>query len=174
MGAGKTTLLNEFKENHLGFECLDLDFTIAKDLNVTSLNLGAWIEANGFLAFRELESAKLKCLLRDPRSMVIALGGGSLSNEILTLIKEEKEAYLVFLDTELEVCLERIKHDANRPLLKLPTEELIKLYQQRRVNFIQSHLILGSDQRKEIVGLESLVHNLLNANQMRKQDREKG
>ncbi len=161
MGAGKTTLLNQFKENDLGFECLDLDFTIASDLNLTSLNLGAWIESHGFLAFRDLESAKLKYLLKDPQSMVIALGGGSLSSENLTLIKSERETYLVFLDTELDVCLERIKHDANRPLLKLPREEIVKLYEQRRVNFMQSHLIVGRTQLKEIVGLDSLVHNLL-------------
>lgn len=162
MGSGKSTLLKKFMPNNLGFDCIDLDHAIAADLNIRAERLGDWILQNGFPTFRDRENAKLKKLLRHEQSLVIALGGGSLNPQILEMIYNDPETYLVFIDTPLDVCLERIKNDPTRPLSNLSHEELNKLYQTRRIDYLEADLALSEAQIKEIDGLASLVHNLLN------------
>jgi len=148
--------------NVLGFDCVDLDHAIAVDLNIRAERLGEWILQNGFPAFRDKENAKLKKLLRHEQSQVIALGGGALNPQILEMIYNDPETYLVFVDTPLDICLERIKNDPTRPLANLSPDELKKLYETRRIDYREADLALSEAQIKEIDGLASLVHNLLN------------
>lgn len=162
MGSGKSTLLKKFTPNTLGFDCIDLDHAIAADLNIRAERLGEWILQNGFPLFRDREKSKLKSLLRHQNSLVIALGGGALNPEILEMIHNDLETYLVFVDTPLEICLERIKNDPIRPLSNISPDELKKLYQTRRIDYLKADLVLSETQIKEIDGLGSLVHNLLN------------
>lgn len=164
MGAGKTTLLSKFEHNQMGFDCVDLDGQIASDLNISPHKLGDWIENFGFPLFRKKEDDLLKNLLNQKRSMVIALGGGALSAEILNVIHKNPDYKLVFLNTSFDTCLERIKNDKLRPLAKLDPIELKKLYDERYVIYSQADLILSQSDIKEIEGLDSLVHNLLSMN----------
>ena len=162
MGAGKSTMLKKFMSNKLGFDCIDLDHAIAADLNIRPERLGEWILANGFPEFRDKERTKLMRLLNHPASMVIALGGGALSADILAILQNNIENYLVFVDTPLEVCLSRIKDDPERPLAQISEAELKKLYEERRKVYLEADLALSEDQIKEIDALEALVHNLHN------------
>lgn len=146
--------------NKLGFDCIDLDHAVAADLNIRPERLGEWILASGFPAFRDKEKSKLKKLLNHPADLVIALGGGALNQDILSTISHHIDSYLVFVDTSLEVCLERIKDDPERPLAQISKEELKKLYEERCQDYRQADLILSEEQIKEIEGLEALVHNL--------------
>lgn len=160
MGAGKSTLLKKFQANKLGFDCIDLNHALAVDLRTRPERLEEWILENGYPQFRDLERSKIKMLLRHSGSMVIALGAGTLTKEILELIDRESECKLVFLDTSFEVCLDRIKDDPTRPLSKMPPSELKKLYDQRRVDYLHADLVLEESEIKEIEGLGTLVHNL--------------
>ncbi|MFA6236487.1 MAG: shikimate kinase [Bacteriovorax sp.] len=162
MGAGKSSLLRKFMPNNLGFDIIDLDHAVAADLNIRSERLGEWIMKNGFPMFRDKEKAKLKKLLYGPQDMVIALGGGSINQEILDSLNNNPDYYLVFLDIPLESCLARIKGDPERPLSQLPPDEMKKLYESRRKDYLQADLVLGEQEIKEIEGLGALVHNLLN------------
>lgn len=160
MGSGKSSFLKKLEPNSLGFDCIDLDHAIANDLRIRPERLGEWILENGFPLFRDKEKSKIKELLRHPQSMVIALGGGSLNPETLSLIKSSSDCKMVFLDMPFEICLERIKADSNRPLLVMPLNELKKLYDSRRTDYLKADLVLNEQEIKEIEGLESLVHNL--------------
>lgn len=161
MGAGKSTLLRKFFGNDLGFDCIDLDDALSVQLNIRPERLGEWILANGFPLFRDLEKTKLKSLLRNKNSLVIALGGGSLSPDILKLIESDPSEYkLVFVDTPFHVCLARIKDDPKRPMAQIPLEELKKLFESRRKDYLRASLILTEEEIKGIEGLGTLVHNL--------------
>lgn len=162
MGAGKSTLLKKFMSNDLGFDCIDLDHAIAADLNIQPSRLGEWILQNGFPLFRDKEKTKLKGLLNHQNSLIIALGGGSLNPEIIKTIHNNPECYLVFVDTSLEICLERIKDDPTRPLTKISPAELEKLYETRRIDYLAADMVLSETEIKGIEGLDCLVHNLLN------------
>ena len=160
MGAGKSTLLRKFRPNNFGFDCIDLDDAVALDLRIRPERLGEWILQNGFPRFRDLEKRKLKSLLKHDISMVIALGGGSLNPEILKLIEDDSECKLVFLDTPFDLCLARVKDDQTRPMSKIPLEELKKLFESRRKDYLSANLVMSESDIKEIEGLETLVHNL--------------
>jgi shikimate kinase len=160
MGSGKSTLLAKFYRNSLGFECLDLDEVLAKSLGIDQKQLGDWIEKNGWEKFRRIESAKIAELLISDRKLVIALGGGTLNRELVESIKNNPQLFLIHLDVTLETCLERIKGDQNRPLLKMNLTELESIYNSRCEIFSLADLTLSSDDIKSIDGLETLVHNL--------------
>ena len=160
MGSGKSTLLRKFQPNQLGFDCIDLDDALAVELRIRPERLGEWILENGFPLFRDLERRKLKTLLNYNASLVIALGGGALSPDIVRIIQNDTECKLVFLDTSFDVCLERIKGEPTRPLAQLPLEELKKLFEERRREYQEADLVLDESEIKEIEGLATLVHNL--------------
>lgn len=160
MGAGKSTFLKKFVPNKLGFDCIDLDHALANDLGIHPDRLGEWIMTNGFPLFRDKEKTKIKELLGHSGDMIIALGGGSLNPEILSLVKKHSDYKMIFLDTPLKVCLERINSDANRPMAMFPESELVKLYELRRSDYLLADLILTDSEIKEIEGLDRLVHNL--------------
>ena len=160
MGAGKSTMLAKFNPNSLGFECLDLDDEIASRLGLEKEKLGNWIEQNGWEKFRKIESQCLQELLVLNQNLVIALGGGALTKELVFKIKNNPEIYLVHLDVPLEICLDRTMGDLNRPMLKLNKAEIESLYQKRHEIFSQAHLSLSFEEIKLIEGLETLVHNL--------------
>jgi shikimate kinase len=160
-GAGKSTFLKKFEGNTLGFDCVDLDHALSLDLGLHPDRLGEWILQNGFPLFRDKEKTKLGELLRHPQSLVIALGGGTLTDDVVRLIKETPGCKMVFLDTPYEICHQRILNDRNRPLSNLPEAELKKLYETRReVSRKLADLTLSPENTKEIVTLSSLVHNL--------------
>lgn len=160
MGSGKSTMLGKFNPNSLGFECFDLDDEIAISLGIEKDKLGNWIEQNGWEKFRKIESQCLQKLLELNEKLVIALGGGALSKELVFDIKNNPEIYLVHLDIPLEICLNRTMEDLNRPMLKLNKAEIESLYQKRYEIFSQAHLSLSIEEIKLIDGLETLVHNL--------------
>ena len=160
MGAGKSTLLRKLQSNDLGFDCIDLDDAIAVDLRIRPERLGEWILKNGFPLFRDHEKIKLKKLLRHEGSLVIALGGGSLTPEIMNYLHTDSDCRLIFLDVSFEVCLSRIKGDKTRPMAQISEEELKRLFESRRKDFFKADLVIDEDQIKEIEGLGTLVHNL--------------
>jgi shikimate kinase len=160
MGAGKSTLLAKFDQNSLGFECLDLDVVLSKKLGIAPDMLGSWVEQNGWEKFRKFESDSLLELTLLNKDLVIALGGGTLTGEMLNHLQKQAGTYLIHLDVPLEVCLNRVKGDLNRPLLKMKLAELENLYKARHEYFSQAHLSLTSEEINLIDGLETLVHNL--------------
>lgn len=159
-GAGKTTFLKKLQGNPLKYQFFDLDEQIARELKIPENQIGDWITANGIKFFRDIELASLKSTLSHSSDVVLALGGGALSDEALSFIRQDSQAKLVFLDTEFLVCHQRISGDSNRLLSKISVEQLKIIYQERRVNYLKADLILSEKQTKEIEGLESLLHNL--------------
>ena len=162
MGAGKSFWLLDLKKQSgaSGFLFLDLDQEIAQALHLSPSQLGEWISAPGWESFRKLEQEKIHEFLSHETSGVLCLGGGALVPDLLVKIKQNPSIKLVFLDTPFEVCHERIIGDSNRPLSSIKKEELRELYLQRLASYRQADLILDERERKEIEGINSLVHTL--------------
>lgn len=159
MGAGKSTFVGRLAQNRLDFECLDLDVEIAKHLMILPNELGNWIKNSGLDHFRGLEITILKNIINLNNNTIIALGGGTVESSSYREIAQSCRT--VYLNIPFQVCLERIKHDLNRPLLDLGDLKLEKLYDSRKKIYLTSDLILNEAEIKEIDGLETLVHNLL-------------
>ena len=125
-GAGKSTLAK--KQEMSSFECVDLDEWI--------LNFyGLCPRRHGLRAFRyrELMAIEHLCALKKTeKRLVVALGGGALSEKSLSMI-QERGGCLVWLDTPFEECFGRItsSEDRHRPLAQKGKEYLKKLYCER-------------------------------------------
>lgn len=157
MGSGKTTFVESFRDNELGFDCIDLDHAVAETLGVKATELGAWIQKHGLTEFREKEMQTLKHLLNNRMMKIIALGGGTIEGSEYPSLKTQ--AKTVFLNVPFETCFLRIKNDPNRPLTALGEEGLRTLYHKRLPDYLTSDLSLSEAEIKEIDGLGSLVHN---------------
>ncbi len=163
-GAGKSTWLQELK-GHRGsmadYHFYDLDELIAAENGVSSDSLGNFIAEVGELKFREIELRILLNQLKNNESFVLSLGGGALNQTIIEYIQQNSEQIkLVFLNEELEVCIDRIKNDNNRLLSKLTVNELNNLYFKRLDLYLKADLIVSTSDRKLIDGLDRLVHTL--------------
>lgn len=131
-GAGKSTLLAELREvlSLKSFHFVDLDSYLVGLFGIKEEKLGEYIEKIGFDSFRKKEKEALFEILSQSSPVIISLGGGSLTKEVVEALSEE--VTIVYLKTPFSVCFERIKDDSNRPLVKLGKEKLEKLYQERR------------------------------------------
>lgn len=162
MGSGKSYWLDYLKKNSSssGFCFLDLDHEIAKSLNIQPSQLGEWIKKYDWPAFRKLEEEMIASFLGENKEGVLSLGGGALTEKLLEKCKINTKVKIVFLNTPFELCYERITGDNNRPLVTLQKEELRALYEQRYALYSKADLILDVEERKEIDGIDSLVHTL--------------
>lgn len=158
MGSGKSTFVSSFLSNSLGYEVIDLDDTLAKNLGLLPSELGVWIKQNGMESFRKKEVAILSHLLQAPGKKIVALGGGTLEAPGFWELPGQNK--LVFLNTPFTICFSRIKNDQNRPLTSLGEEGLLQLFQKRLPLYQKADLILSESEIKELSGLQTLVHNL--------------
>ncbi len=159
-GAGKSFVLDSWKENKKfseNFRLIDLD-----DLVFLALNLNSSSDKKRFFSdslnvehFRKVESDTLEKLLKTPEKQIIALGGGTLNQTAIDLIKSNEENRLIFIDTAFEECLKVIQSDQGRFLSQFNPSELLKLYQDRLKFYREAHLKYTANQLKNIDGPQS-------------------
>ena len=112
MGAGKSAI-GKSLSGLLGVPFQDLDKYI--EIN-EHRSVSRIFEERGEAYFRKLEIKYVKRLLNQ-ESMVVALGGGTLQNE--QILDELKNSGLIlFIDTPMNVILERLKRNNNRPVIQ--------------------------------------------------------
>lgn len=130
MGAGKTTLWKKLRaENKI--DGLDFDAEIARRQSFEPSELGGFIEEVGWDYFRELEINILKETLLKEEG-IFSLGGGTATiDKFWQMVAENSKTRVLWLDTDVETCWERVKHDANRPMVKKGKEAFVKLYEER-------------------------------------------
>lgn len=134
MGAGKTTLLESLKQRK--FKTLDLDEHILSE-HTNNSSLSELIEEVGFSSFRSLELKAIK-KLQERQGVIIALGGGTLNEKSIELLKPWSGFWL---NTDFEVCYERVKGDLNRPLVQeLSKEGLRELFNKRKALYSRFEL----------------------------------
>lgn len=143
MASGKTTLGKKLSK-YLGVEFIDTDKLISKEQNKTVAQI---FKEEGETKFRELERNVLLSLTQNPKSRVIATGGGLPCNEI-NMDLMLKNGIVVFLELDLKSVFNRVKSAKNkRPLLANLSDEELKntinnLYSQREHYYKQAHITL--------------------------------
>lgn len=124
MGSGKTET-GRALARLLGYSFLDLDATIEERVGKSIRQI---LTELGEPQFRLLETEAIR-RLNGLTNLVVALGGGAFqSEENRTLLRAV--GVTVWLDCPFEVCFQRIKGDASRPLLAGELETR-KLFDQR-------------------------------------------
>ena len=124
MGCGKSHVGRQLA-TALDREYVDLDRYI---INAEKMTIPFIFEKFGEPHFRKLEANYIRRL---SDNNIVATGGGALINDE-TAEYARQSGLSVYINTSFEICYERIKNDANRPLVVNNTkEQLEELYNTR-------------------------------------------
>tara|TARA_B110000438_G_C15767862_1_gene630469 strand:+ start:958 stop:1518 length:561 start_codon:yes stop_codon:yes gene_type:complete len=140
MGSGKT-ILGLLISKKLDLAYIDSDQLIEKNLKNTINDI---FNNEGEAYFRHIEEETvLKCT--NKTNLVLSLGGGAiLSKKIRKRLKDN--FFTVFIDTDIDILVERLKKSKRRPLINNTNiEDKIKeLDIKRRKFYLLSDIILKS------------------------------
>ena len=137
MGAGKSTLFKKLSnEVESGVNCVDLDELIFERYSQGYSSLGELIRGEGWEKFRAWESECLNELLANGPCLV-SLGGGALKDSNILLFSQNK-ATLLYVETPIEECWERVKDDSNRPLVSQGFQAFKELFEERKPLYEQA------------------------------------
>lgn len=140
-GSGKSTLAPLVAER-LGWDAVDLDNEVAA---TTGRSPAAIIAADGEARFRDLELAALEAALRRSDSVVIACGGGLITQEAARRLLHEL-CTVVWLDAPDDVLIARLGDGHARPLLEgSPSASIPRLREARANAHQKAHLRIRSD-----------------------------
>ena len=154
MGAGKTAVGRALAAR-LGVPFLDSDHEIEAAANMTIPEIFA---RDGEPFFRKKETQVIARLLQEERGILSTGGGAFLAERNRALIAEHGTS--VWLNADLEVLWNRVKHKDTRPLLRTPDPHatLESLYQQRVPLYSKADLMVVSD---GVSSIEDMVDKVL-------------
>ncbi len=127
MGCGKTAIGRVLAER-LGVEYVDSDAEIETAANATISEI---FERSGEAFFRDRETEVINRLLKSSPCILSTGGGAYLAERNRAAISEHGVA--VWLDADLDLLWERVRHKDTRPLLRTanPRATLAEIFAQR-------------------------------------------
>jgi shikimate kinase len=127
MGAGKSTIGRKLAAR-FGLKFFDLDYEIER---ATGASVNLIFEIEGEPHFRDRESKLLEAISRNEHVLLATGGGAILSPENRTCLRDR--GFVVYLKTDVDTQLERLRRDRQRPLLRTadPRAKLVQLAEQR-------------------------------------------
>ncbi|PLK26107.1 shikimate kinase [Novosphingobium sp. TH158] len=141
MGVGKSTVGRKLA-NALHFPFVDADEAIEQAAQMTIPEI---FEHYGEASFRDGERRVIARLMGESQPKVIATGGGAFCNpETRQLILDR--GITVWLDSDIDVLVERVGRKDNRPLLRQgdPREILTRLKAEREPFYSQAPIHVKS------------------------------
>ncbi len=144
MGAGKSKVAEELAAR-MHWKAFDMDKII---VDQEQRSISEIFAANGEPYFREIESRVLLDLLAH-RNAVIATGGGAFAQEA-NRIRMLESTMVVWLDVPLEVIIERLRGDENRPLARDPAK-MKALWEERRPMCELAHVHVNGSHAPHVV-----------------------
>jgi shikimate kinase len=164
MGSGKSTI-GPILANTLGFSFVDIDRSIEEE---QQKSISAIFREDGEQHFRALEQAAL-LRLKDIPGMVIALGGGTLTNpENLNTVCAS--GILVYLKISEEQLFRRLRRRGDRPMLVGPDggpldddqlrARILTLFRAREPMYARADITMQTDETRLGVTVDLLVQKL--------------
>lgn len=153
MGSGKTSVGMELAEK-LKYQFCDTDQVIEKTSKKSISDIFA---ENGEDYFRKLETNTIKSFIGNITGTVLSVGGGLPIREGNAEILREL-GQVVYLQTELDIILKRLSGDSSRPLFKVDSNKIEKLYQTRIPKYeAAADIIISTDHKS----LEEIVNEIV-------------
>ena len=131
MGCGKS-YISKILARELGYNLIDADAQIVKSQGKSIPQIMSEVGEHGF---RQIEKEVISNLLKQDFLVLSAGGGAILHNADLLL----EGSTVVFLDTDFDVCYNRIKNDKNRPLAFGKTREQVFDIYSKRIEIYQKN-----------------------------------
>ncbi len=164
MGSGKSLVARHLAAK-LNLSHIDLDDQIEL---MEECSIPAIFHKKGELYFRKLETEVLKDTLEDPSSIIVALGGGTLSyGNNLQLIKNCPETHLVYLKASVEFLTERLFNEKEtRPVIshltvKEDLEDFIRKHLfERAYDYLQADTIINVEGKSPEAIADSIITKL--------------
>lgn len=154
MGCGKSHI-GRMTARVTGKTFVDLDKVIVER---EGMSIPEIFEKFGEPHFRSLEAKYIREL---SDGYVIATGGGALINDS-TAEFAKQSGLSVYINTSFENCYQRIKNDANRPLVvKNTKEQLQELYNTRDIIYRRNSMCMVNGNTKDFIIRDEIV-KLLN------------
>ena len=153
MGVGKTSVGRRLSMAlHLPFADADDEIVHAAQMSIPEI-----FEQYGESYFRDGERRVIARLVGQGRGVISTGGGAFVNPETRALILDKGIA--VWLDSDVEVLLDRVMRNANRPLLKGvdPRETLTRLKAEREAAYAQAPIHVKSSAGPH----HRAVHNVL-------------
>ena len=149
MGAGKTSVGRALADL-MNCQFVDLDQRIEAEQGRKIHDI---FNDSGEAHFRAMETAALKAALAEIKpnaQCVIALGGGTWSNEKNTALFAKKRTSAVFLDAPVEELWERCQsYQQSRPLAA-SQNHFRQLYEARRRRYMEAGLHVSTSGKKAL------------------------
>ena len=163
MGSGKSAIGKAISSIlNVPFNDADTEIEQAAKLSIPEI-----FERHGEKFFRDKEDQVIKRLLQE-KPCILATGGGAFMNKkIRTSIKEYGVS--VWLNADLEILWNRVKHKKSRPLLRTdnPKETLTKIYIDRLDTYSLADVIINSHSKSSLEEMANLViKSLLDRNDL--------
>ncbi len=165
MGSGKSTIGPELARK-LGYDFEDIDELVEKS---EGLSIPDIFRLHGEEYFRGAERKVLSDLSGGDRKIVVALGGGTLTNEgSRNLVKNE--GVLVYLKARPEKIFQRVRRKRNRPMLLKPdgntmndaelSARLAVLLREREGHYMEASIIVSTSELTISKSVEEIVLKL--------------
>ena len=134
MGTGKSKF-GRLVANNLNFNFYDVDFLIEKRFKTTIKLL---FQKYGELFFRNIEKETIRKLIlkinKNNEKVVISIGGGGFDDtETRQLLLNNTN--VIWLNTPLNILVQRVGDGSKRPMIKGNTKDAIKKLLQKREKF---------------------------------------
>ena len=110
MGCGKSTIA-PLLASRLGYRFIDTDKKIEES---HALSISKIFETMGEPKFREFETEALKKVAADTQQIVATGGGIAIEPKNWSYLRE---GLTIWLDPSVDLLVERLNHDTNRPIL---------------------------------------------------------
>ncbi len=165
MGSGKSTIGPRLSRK-IGYIFVDMDAVIEKK---NGISIPEIFKQRGEVYFRETETATLFELSAKKDRLVIALGGGALTNvECRRLVKER--GVLVYLQLAPEKIIERVGNDRGRPMLLTEegrsmnelelSERVNALLRDREPHYLKADVVVGTGESTVSESVDEIASKL--------------
>ena len=158
MGTGKSKFGRQIA-NILKFNFYDIDHMIEKEFKMTIKEL---FQKYGEVFFRKIEKKIIKNLISEinnnKEKVIISLGGGGFDNEETRKLLL-KNTNVIWLNTPVDVLVQRVGDGSKRPMIKGETRDsIIQLLNIRKKYYSLSHNQINTDKLNQNQVTEKLIN----------------
>ena len=158
MGTGKSKFGRQVA-NILKFNFYDIDHMIEKEFKMTIKEL---FQKYGEVFFRKIEKKIIKNLISEinnnKEKVIISLGGGAFDNEETRKLLL-KNTNVIWLNTPVDVLVQRVGDGSKRPMIKGETRDsIIQLLNIRKKYYSLCHNQINTDKLNQNQVTEKLIN----------------